>query len=320
MENDCCKFVQKLHKCKWHDDLIRVPPHELNAMSSPCPFDAWGMDVIGPIEPPAFNGHRFIFVVIDYFTNWVKAASYKSVTKKVVANFVRKNLIEDLDHLMREICEQFKITHRNSNTYRPQMNGDLEAANNNIKKILRKMIDNHRGWHEMLTYALLGYHTTVRTSVGATPYLQVYGTEEVIYTKVEIPSLRIIQEAELSNAEWVSKRINQLTFIDEKRMVVIFHGQLYRQRMIRAFHKRVRARIFEIVQLVLKIIFHHQDEYKGKYAPNWQGTYMVRKVLSGGALVLSRMDGTAWPKPINSGCCQKILHVKLRFCIYVISL
>ncbi|XP_015073993.1 uncharacterized protein LOC107018121 [Solanum pennellii] len=130
------------------------------------------------------------------------------------------------------------------------------------------MIDNHRGLHEMLSYALLGYRTTVRTSTGATLYLLVYGTEAVIPAEVEIPSLRIIQEAELSNAEWVSKRIDQLTLIDEKRMVVVCHGQLYRQRMIRAFHKRFRARTFEIGQLVLKSIFPHQDEYKGKFAPN----------------------------------------------------
>ena len=66
----------------------------------------------------------------------------------------------------------------------------------------------------MLPYALLGYRTTVRTSIGATPYLLVYGTEVVIPTKVEIPSLRIIQEAELSNVEWVSKRVDQLILID----------------------------------------------------------------------------------------------------------
>ena len=70
-----------------HGDFIKVPPHEFNAMSSPWPFVAWGMDVIGLIEPASSNGHRFIFVAIDYFTKWVKAASYKSVTKKVVADF-----------------------------------------------------------------------------------------------------------------------------------------------------------------------------------------------------------------------------------------
>ncbi|XP_069149116.1 uncharacterized protein [Solanum lycopersicum] len=177
-------------------------------------------------------------------------------------------------HLMKEICEQFKIVHRRSTAYRPQMNGAVEAANKNIKKILRKMID--------------------KTSTGATPYLLVYGTEAVVPVEVEIPSLRIIQEAELSNAEWVSKRIDQLALIDEKRMVAVCHGQLYRQRMTRAFHKKVRARNFEVGQLVLKRIFPHQDEHKGKFAPNWQGPYMVRKVLSGGALVLSEMDGAVY--------------------------
>ncbi|XP_069150813.1 uncharacterized protein [Solanum lycopersicum] len=87
MENDCCKFVQKCNKCQVHGDLIKVPPHELNSMSSPCPFVAWGMDVIGMIEPSISNGHRFILVAIDYFTKWVEAASYKSVTKKVVDDF-----------------------------------------------------------------------------------------------------------------------------------------------------------------------------------------------------------------------------------------
>ena len=219
MENDCCKFVQKCHRGQVHGDLIRVPPHELNAMSSPWPFVAWVMDAIGPIEPAASTGHRFILVAINYFTKWVESTSYMSVTKKVVADFVRNNLIcrfgvpESItidncanlnSHLMRHICEQFKITHRNSTAYSPQMNGTVEAANMNIKKILRKMIDNHRGWHEILPYALLGYRMIVRTSTRATLYLLVYGTKAVIPAEVEIPSLRIIEEAKLSNAAWAA--------------------------------------------------------------------------------------------------------------------
>ncbi|XP_060184144.1 uncharacterized protein LOC132613872 [Lycium barbarum] len=185
-------------------------------MSSPWPFVAWGIVVIGPIELATSNGHRFILVAIDYFRKWVEEPSHKSVTKKVVADFVRNNIIcqfgipESIitdngvnlnSHLMKDICEQFKITHRNSTAYRPQMNGAVEAANKNIKRILRKMADNYKGWHEQLPYALLGYRTTARTSTGAIPYLLVYSTEAVIPAKVEIPPLRIVQEVELDNAE-----------------------------------------------------------------------------------------------------------------------
>ena len=72
--------VQKFHKCQVHNDLIQVHPHKLNAMSSPWPFVAWGMDFIGPIEPVASNRHILILVTTDYFTKWVEAPSYKSVT------------------------------------------------------------------------------------------------------------------------------------------------------------------------------------------------------------------------------------------------
>ncbi|XP_060194953.1 uncharacterized protein LOC132624147 [Lycium barbarum] len=222
MENDCSKFIQKCHKCQIHGDLIKVPLTELNAMMSPWPFATWGMDVIGPIEPATSNKHRFILVAIDYFTKWVEATSYAS----------------------------FRITHRNSTAYRPQMNGAVEAANKNIMKIIRKMIDNYKDWHEQLPYALLGYRTTARTSTGATPYLLVYGPEAVIPAEVEIPSLRIVQEAELDDAEWICNRYEQLALVDEKRMVVVCHGELYQQITALAFNKRVRTR-----QLVLKRIF-----------------------------------------------------------------
>ncbi|XP_070032428.1 uncharacterized protein [Nicotiana tomentosiformis] len=179
------------------------------------------------------------------------------------------------------------------------MNGAVEAANKNIKKILRKMVDNHKQWYEKLPFALLGNRTTVRISTRATPYLLVYGTEDVIPADVEIPSVRIIQEAELNDVEWIRSRYEQLALIDGKRMNAVCHGQLYQNRMSRAFNKRVKLRQFAPGQLVLKWIFPHQDEAKGKFLPNWQGPYMVHRVLKRGALILTEMDEEVWPKPIN---------------------
>ena len=81
-ENDCINYVRKCHKCQIYADKIHVLPTSLNVMVSPWPFSMWGMDVIGPITPKASNGHRFIFVVIDYFIKWVEAVSYASVTDR----------------------------------------------------------------------------------------------------------------------------------------------------------------------------------------------------------------------------------------------
>ena len=52
--------------------------------------------------------------------------------------------------------------------------------------------------------------------------------------------------------------------------------------------------------MVLKKIFPFQEEAQGKFAPNWEGPYIVKKALSGGALILIEMDGDVFPEPIKS--------------------
>nr|XP_009803318.1 PREDICTED: uncharacterized protein LOC104248715 [Nicotiana sylvestris] len=163
METDCIKCVQKCHQYQIYVDMIRVQPNERNETSAPWPFSIWGMDVIGPIKPAALNRHRFILVAIYYFTKWVEAASYKAVTKKVIADFVRDRIV----------C-RFGVPKSIFTDNAANLNSDLMKA-------------------------------MFRTSTGETPYLLVYSTEAVIHTEVEITSLRIIQEAELSDAEWLQK-------------------------------------------------------------------------------------------------------------------
>ena len=155
MEADCHQYAKKCHKCQVYADNIHVPPAPLSNLATPWPFSMWGMDVIGPIEPKASNSHRFILVAIDYFTKWVEAASYAHVTRKVVTTFIKKNIIcrygvphklitdngTNLNNkMMEELCQDFKIQHHNSSPYRPKMNGAVEAANKNIKKIIQKMV------------------------------------------------------------------------------------------------------------------------------------------------------------------------------------
>ncbi|XP_039684984.1 uncharacterized protein [Medicago truncatula] len=155
MEADCYKHARKCYKCQIYADKIHVPPTALNFLSSPWPFSMWGIDMIGRIEPKASNGHRFILVAIDYFTKWVEAASYANVTKQVVVKFIKNHIIcrygvpsriitdngTNLNNkMMKELCDDFKIEHHNSSPYRPQMNGAVEAANKNIKKIVQKMV------------------------------------------------------------------------------------------------------------------------------------------------------------------------------------
>ena len=171
------------------------------------------------------------------------------------------------------------------------MNGAVEATNKNIKKILVKMTNTYKDWHEYLLFALCTYRTSVRTSTGATLYSLVYGMEVVLPVEVKIPSLRILSQIDLLEAEWTHSRYEQLNMIDEKRITAMCHGQLYQRHVKRAFNKKVRSKVFEEGDLVLKKRNQAMPHHKGKFAPTYEGPYVVKKAFFGGTLILANMDG-----------------------------
>ena len=82
-----------------------------------------------------------------------------------------------------------------------KMNGVVKAANKNIKKIIEKTTNTYKAWHEKLSFALHAYRTLERKSTGATPFSLVYGMKVVLPIEVEIPSLRVLMETKLKEAE-----------------------------------------------------------------------------------------------------------------------
>ena len=86
-------------------------------------------------------------------------------------------------------------------SYRPQTNGAVEAANKNIKRILQKMIDTSRDWSKKLSFALWAYRTSFRTSKKATPYSLVYGMEVILQVEIDLGSLRVKLEQQISVVE-----------------------------------------------------------------------------------------------------------------------
>ncbi|PKI69600.1 hypothetical protein CRG98_010013 [Punica granatum] len=133
------------------------------------------------------------------------------------------------------------------------------------------MTVNYKDWHEMLPFALLEYRTSIRSSTGATQYSLVYGMEAVLPIEVEIPSMRVIAESKLKEAEWANQRYEQLNLIDDKRLTALCHGQCYQQKMARTFNKKVRPREFSPSDLVLRKVLHIAPDSRGKFAYKYDG-------------------------------------------------
>ncbi|RDX68116.1 hypothetical protein CR513_52935, partial [Mucuna pruriens] len=128
--------------------------------------------------------------------------------------------------MMTELYEQFKIRHHNSTPYHPKMNEAVEAANKNIKKIVQKMVVTYKDWHDMLPYMLHGYRTSIQTSIGATPYSLVYGTEAVLPIEIEIPPCESWPRSKVDGSmPWVAvPKENQECFRQENKTSYVQRG------------------------------------------------------------------------------------------------
>ncbi|XP_039778501.1 uncharacterized protein K02A2.6-like [Panicum virgatum] len=128
------------------------------------------MDMIGQVNPPTSKGHKWILVATDYFTKWVEAVPMKNVTAKDVVNFIKEHIVYHFgipqtittDQGSVFLAEEFKnfakemgITLIQSSPYYAQANGQAEASNKTlIKLIKRKIAEYPKQWHDRLAEAI----------------------------------------------------------------------------------------------------------------------------------------------------------------------
>jgi len=124
--------------------------------------------------------------------------------------------------------------------------------------------------------------------------------EAVLPFEVDVPSQKILAESGLQESKWAQTRYDQLNLIEGKHLTAMSHGCLYQQRIKNAFNKKVRPRKFNEGDLVLKKISHAVKDSRRKWAPNYEGPFVVKRAFFGGALVLTNMDGEELPSPVNS--------------------
>ena len=120
----------------------------------------------------------------------------------------------------------------------------------------------------MLFFALWAYHTSFRTSTGATPYSLVYGIEAVLPIEIEMGSLRVALEQQISEAKWVQSRLDHLSLLDERRLRAANHIQAYQKNMAHAFKKWVKPRPLQQGDLVLRVLRGLVTNPSGKFRLN----------------------------------------------------
>ncbi|KAL0448881.1 UNVERIFIED_CONTAM: hypothetical protein Slati_1444500 [Sesamum latifolium] len=126
------------------------------------------------------------------------------------------------------------------------------------------------------------------------PFSLVYGTEAVIPAELGIPSHRVMHFFKECNRNLLKESLDLIKELREKAFI---RTQRYKNTMINSYNKRVKARSFQVGDLVLWRV----DTLKpiGKLDPTWEGPYKITGIIGRGAYELEDLEGRPLPRPWN---------------------
>ena len=70
--------------------------------------------------------------------------------------------------------------------------------------------------------------------------------------------------------------------------------------MIKALNKKVRRQVYQVGDLVIKRIILPQGDPRSKWTPTYERLFVIKNIFSGGAMILTTMDGDKHPYPVNA--------------------
>ena len=143
----------------------------------------------------------------------------------------------------------------------------------------------------------MAYRTTCKSATRETPFALAYGTEAVDPVKIRLKSPR----TELASVEHNEEvlRLN-LDLRDEKREQVLKRTEDYQRKTTRYYDQKVKPRSYKPDDLVLKkLLPSRKNPAHGKLGPNWEGPYIVSRIVIPGNYELQTEEGDILPHAWN---------------------
>ena len=139
-----------------------------------------------------------------------------------------------------------------------------------IKLIKKKIEENPKRWHEVLSEALWAHHISKHSNTKVTPFELVYGQEVSLPIELNLNALRIARQNGLSAVGYSHLMFDRLDEVVDQRMKALGEIKRDKLRVAKAYNNKLREKSFQVGDLVWKTIlpFGSKSNKFGKWSPN----------------------------------------------------
>ncbi|XP_055960245.1 uncharacterized protein LOC130015465 [Mercurialis annua] len=129
----------------------------------------------------------------------------------------------------------------------------------------------------------------------------------VLPMEVVVRSLRVAKQNHLTPEDYNETMMMELENLEEGRLQALNNMIIQKKKVSRSYNKKVRPKTFQEDELVWKLILPPgtKDREYGKWSTNWEGPFLVHKVMKGNAYWLSSLEGEPHRKFINGKYLKK---------------
>ena len=201
-----------------------------------------------------------------------------------------------------EFANSFGIKLLNSSPYYAQANGQAEASNKSlIKLIKRKINEQPKKWHIVLADSLWAYRVSCHGSTQVTPDQLVYGHDAVLPWETIISSRRVQLQDQLESNQYHDLMMDELEDVVQHRLYAMKKIQENKARVAQHYDKKVISKSFEVGDLVwkLNLPIGVKDNRFGKWSPNWEGPFIVSRCTPWNSYFLKELNGEEFGRELN---------------------
>ena len=128
--------------------------------------------------------------------------------------------------------------------------------------------------------------------------------------EVNLDAYRLSKQNDLSVVDYYDLMMDNIDEVSDKRLQALKEIEKEKFRMARAYNKKVKAKSFQVGELVWKTILPlgTKSNKFGKWSPSWEGPYKIIEIIFRKSYILEALQEERLPRILNGRYLKKYYH------------